>query len=746
VIVLGKYEILEEVGRGGMGIVYRARDTKLSRIVAIKELVLSELIVGQDKKDVIARFEREALAAAKLSHPNIVTIFDVGDENGRNFIVMEFLQGKTLKDYLDGNFDISFEQLLDIFIQIVSGLDHAHSKGVVHRDIKPDNMKVLDDNVVKITDFGIARVEDSISNLTQDGTMLGTLGYISPEQLRSSKGVDGKSDIFSFGAMIYELLTKKLPFDGGTVGSTILKIMTETPILPKKINPEIPEPIEKLIMKCLEKDPKNRYQSPKEIIKELSILRNKVIISESLPPEASSSMMAEIEKYKRQKELENAQKSDEPKSNKPKYLEVDNSIFVKAPEEESYAFNKTPEKSMDKPERSFERPFERPPAPKISSFQKEEIEQPQELQLNADILFEEDGSDIDAFGAGNIMDAIPSLTLADTIPPEKNLINKYFESPFKDYKTTSPSIISRKDTTPPPQTQTFDNVRVSFLRNIGKQGTAVGQFSSPKDIAVSNQGILYVADTQNKRVQAFDCFGNWQFLIKSNEMQSPCAVAVDSSSKVYVADSMDSKIRIFDSSGHLIKTFGGKGKGKGEFTSIPNGIAIDSQNKIYITDTDGYKIQVFDQNGQVVTVLGKYGNKPGEFRSPYSLAIHEEKIYILDYGIPRVQVIDKGGISRLTFGQRGTGKAQFNIPRGIGVDKHGRVYVADTLNHRVQIFDNAGKWIYSFGSKGRGQEQFMGPESIAIYNKDESIFVLDKVNNRVQVFTTDVSVTNSFLF
>jgi len=732
-IVLNKYDILEEVGRGGMGIVYRAHDTKLNRTVAIKELVLSELIIGQDKKDVIARFEREALAAAKLSHPNIVTIFDVGEEDGRNFIVMEFLEGKTLKDYLEGNLELSLENLLDILIQIVSGLDHAHSKGIIHRDIKPDNMKVLDGNVVKITDFGIARIEDSISNLTQDGTMLGTLGYISPEQLRSSKGVDGRSDIFSFGAMLYELLTKKLPFDGGTVGATILKIMTETPIAPKKINPEIPEPIERIIMKCLLKDPKNRYQNPREIIKELSILRNKVIISESLPPEASSSIMIEIEKYKKQKALENAQKSNEPKSIKPKFLEVGDSFFVNAPDEDD---------ELSKDESIKDEVAVKDNVIKLHEI-KEIIEETSELKFDKDILFEDEDDET----ISNFTNSIPSLTLADTIPPEKREIEKYFESPFKDYKKemSSPSIISRKEIPSTPVSQSFDSIRVSFLRNIGKQGTELGQFSSPKDIAVSNHGLLYVADTQNKRVQAFDCLGNWQFVIKLSEMQSPCAVAVDNSEKVYIADSMDSKIRIFDKSGHLLKTFGGKGTGRGEFTSIPNGIAIGAQNKIYVADTDGYRIQVFDENGHYLTFFGKYGNKPGEFRSPYSLAIHEEKIYVLDYGIPRVQVIDKNGISRLTFGQRGTGKAQFNIPRGIGVDKLARVYVADTLNHRVQIFDSAGKWIYSFGSKGRGQEQFMGPESIAIYDKDKSIFVLDKVNNRVQVFTTDVS-TNPFFF
>ena len=272
-IVLDKYEVLEEVGRGGMGLVYRAKDLRLGRTVALKELVISQAIIGQEKDELVARFKREAQTAANLNHPNIITVFDVGEENNRHFIAMEYLPGKTLKDYLDEGHTYSLEEILEILLQTSTGLEHAHSRGVVHRDIKPGNIKILEENVVKIMDFGIARIESSTSNLTQDGTMLGTLGYISPEQLHNSKGVDNRADIFSFGAMMYEIFTKSLPFDGGTVGSTILKIMTENPVPPRKINPNMPESLEKIIIKCLQKDPALRYQRFKEIVQELSLFK-----------------------------------------------------------------------------------------------------------------------------------------------------------------------------------------------------------------------------------------------------------------------------------------------------------------------------------------------------------------------------------------------------------------------------------------------------------------------------------------
>ncbi len=178
-----------------MGLVYLAEDIRLGREVALKELVLSRTIQGREREDIISRFQREARTTSTLNHPNIVTIFDVGEDSKRHFIAMEYLPGKTLKDYLDEGYNFLLEEILDILIQVASALDHAHSKGVIHRDIKPDNVKVLQDSVVKIMDFGIAGLESKNSNLTQDGTILGTIAYISPEQLYNSKNVSSKADI-----------------------------------------------------------------------------------------------------------------------------------------------------------------------------------------------------------------------------------------------------------------------------------------------------------------------------------------------------------------------------------------------------------------------------------------------------------------------------------------------------------------------------------------------------------------------
>jgi serine/threonine protein kinase len=293
VLILDKYQILEEVGRGGMGLVYRAQDVRLGRIVALKELILNEGLTGKERDDIVARFQREAQTAASLSHINIVTIYDTGEEQGRHFIAMEFLKGKNLKDYITESHKFSFDQLLDIFIQTAEGLDHAHSMKIIHRDIKPSNIQVINWKLVKITDFGLAKAENITSSLTQDGEMFGTLGYISPEQLTDTKHVDSRADIFSFGAMMYEAVTGKLPFEGANIGASIFNIIHKDPFPIRDSAPNTPEDLEKIILKCLEKDPEKRYQAASEIVNDLNNCRNftgksnQIVISGAKPLDVS---------------------------------------------------------------------------------------------------------------------------------------------------------------------------------------------------------------------------------------------------------------------------------------------------------------------------------------------------------------------------------------------------------------------------------------------------------------------------
>lgn len=269
------YNIISQLGKGGMGAVYLAQDKRLDRKVAIKVLTLNENLSLEQKSEIIARFQKEAKAIAKLSHPNVVGIHDIGEDNGQYYMVMEFLEGRSIGSILDEEKKLPIQDCIDISIQICKALDYIHSNSIVHRDIKPDNIIITKNNVAKITDFGIAQNDSDQMRLTQDGTILGSIMYISPEQLRNSKDVDNRADIFSYGVTLYQMVTGKMPFEGETVGEVVTKILSNQPELPRKHNPDIPFELEKIIMKALNKDRNKRYQSMKEMEKDLnSLLKN----------------------------------------------------------------------------------------------------------------------------------------------------------------------------------------------------------------------------------------------------------------------------------------------------------------------------------------------------------------------------------------------------------------------------------------------------------------------------------------
>jgi len=254
---LGRYEISGELGRGAMGVVYKGEDPKIHRTVAIKTLRLSDFeedVVGEIKE----RFFREAESAGLLTHPNIVTIYDCGEEHDLAYIAMEYLEGEDLEKFTKKGSLLPLRDILFIVAHAAEALDYAHSKGIVHRDIKPANiMRLRETKDIKVTDFGIARI--TTSSKTRTGVVLGTPSYMSPEQVAAKK-VDGRTDIFSLGVVLFEMLTGQKPFDADSLTSLMYKIAREQHPAPRSINPRIPQVVEKIIDKALEKDPEKRYQ------------------------------------------------------------------------------------------------------------------------------------------------------------------------------------------------------------------------------------------------------------------------------------------------------------------------------------------------------------------------------------------------------------------------------------------------------------------------------------------------------
>jgi predicted Ser/Thr protein kinase len=260
---VGRYEITGELGRGAMGVVYKALDPTIGRTVALKTMRLD--VHGLDAQEMVRRFQNEARAAGVLNHPNIVTIYDAGEQDGIFYIAMEFIEGTTLHELLTEKRVLATEEVLQYTRQISRGLDYAHSNGIVHRDIKPANIMITANGTVKIMDFGIAK---SGGQVTNTGQVLGTPNYMSPEQVKG-RALDGRSDLFSMGVILYEMLTGEKPFVGQNVTTIIYKIVNETPITPRDLDVTVHPGLSAIVTKALAKAPDDRYQTCADLVRDL---------------------------------------------------------------------------------------------------------------------------------------------------------------------------------------------------------------------------------------------------------------------------------------------------------------------------------------------------------------------------------------------------------------------------------------------------------------------------------------------
>ena len=317
-----RYEIIKSIGEGGMANVYLAQDVFLDRKVAVK--VLRGDLANDEK--FVRRFKREATASANLSHPNIVEMYDVGEDNGTYYIVMEYIEGKTLKQLLKKRGALTCPEVVDIMLQLTDGIAHAHDMYIIHRDLKPQNIMISDDGKIKITDFGIATALNS-NQVTQTNSVMGSVHYLPPEQA-NGKGATIKSDIYSMGIMLFELLTGKLPFKGENAVEIALKHMKDDIPSVRKINSNIPQSLENIVMKATAKNPKNRYDDVKEMYNDLKVCLNEENLNQppyvyKYPEHEVDESDPKLKEVKNDKDTKNVKGKDKEEKEKPVATKVE---------------------------------------------------------------------------------------------------------------------------------------------------------------------------------------------------------------------------------------------------------------------------------------------------------------------------------------------------------------------------------------------------------------------------------------
>ena len=648
----GQYKILSEIGRGGMGIVYQALNTADNQIVAIKQLVL-ENIDKTKEQEFRDRFRREAATARRLKHPNIVIVYDVCMETDNFFYVMEYLEGRSLRHELESrNGRFAVKEFWPVLAQTVDGLSFAHSQNVVHRDVKPDNIFLLKDGTVKITDFGIARVaEFEETHLTKTGVMMGTLAYVSPEQLQDAKNVDHRADIFSLGVVTYEALCGHTPFTGDGVAQTIVKIVSQEERPLHIVNPFVNVETSSVVSKALRKKARDRYRSVMDFARDYEASLNAEDDLAFKPETPGSSLRTNAEGMSVDKSFFQTQASTEMQSTNTPQSPMEAHIS-KPPQSDANFYSHRPLSEPGSGTRSFG--TEAAIRPSDGGGAKAKLHKPLYVfdtqgKRNAKLIeptaicYRSGKVIVADAGSRNVhlfsFDGRWSNDL--TTRPE-------LESMTGGGKVTKPSGIAMDNKgriyicdSSDPFVRVFDS-RGSFIRDLcniqGKDGGLQG-------IAVDSTDTLYLSDAYNRCVQVFQAeMGLWMRCVTSQDddgLQLPSGLTVDRLNQLYCTDYGACKVYIFSKTGSLVRSFGRRGALAGEF-NVPRSVAVDKNDKIYVLDSLNHRVQVFSPRGEHIADVGERGSQPGQFLGPSDLSIDpaNELLYVADKGNHRIQVFE----------------------------------------------------------------------------------------------------------
>jgi serine/threonine protein kinase, bacterial len=686
----GRYQIVREIGAGGMGRVFQAVDTETGKPVAAKMMVTE----GANSLDLLLRFQQEGAVLSTLKHPNIVEVYGTFLVDQTSCIVMELLEGRSLGDILASGESLPRSRIVRLMQQVAAALGYAHARGIVHRDVKPDNIMVMGDDHVKVTDFGIARILGSGATLnTAPGTSIGTPVYMAPEQIEGQQ-VDGRSDIYSFGSVMYQLVTGHPPFEGDDPITIAFQIVHKAPHPPSSVNAEVPTDWEALILKALAKDPADRFQTAEELSRAVS----------SLTVESSGGSSGATQ------------------------------IISPMPQKRAPA--------APRPEVTSERTPELPvPAVPGSApiLQHPETDREVTAPPSRSVVAVASGagkSDLAPTTAAR-PPRIPRLAIATVLLVILVVVAAAVVLSRRAQPQAAP-------TPPAPLTQLTPGngipaSAVSVVNQWGSSGSEVGQFLNPSGVVVDGAGNVYVADTGNDRVQELaastDPVGSWGTPgSEIGQFNLPSGIALDPSGHIYVADTGNNRIQKFGPGGKLLAVWGSQGSGSGEFDR-PEGIALDAQGNMYVADTGNNRIQKLSPGGKSLATWGTQGSNLGQFNHPGGVAVDRlGRVYVADTDNNRVQQLASTSDPLNEWGRQGSGSGQFNKPRGVAVDARGHVFVADSGNDRFQELDQTGKVLIASGTAGTSYGGLNNPTSIVV-DGEGRVYVVDTGHDRVLEFS-----------
>jgi len=653
--MVGKYDnfkILSELGRGGMGIVYKAQDKRTGNFIAIKQLLL-EAVDPQKHDEFKDRFVRESQTALRLNHENIVKVLEVSENPGDYYYVMEYLDGRSLReDLLKRSKPYSIESFWPILRQVTEGLSFAHAMNVVHRDVKPDNIFLLRDGTVKITDFGIARAADyEATHLTKTGVMLGTLAYVSPEQLQNAKNVDHRADIFSLAVVTYEALSGKLPFTGEGIAQTIVKIMSSEEVPLNKLNSLIPEELAAVVSKGLRKKPKDRYRATKEFLRDFQIYAEKICGDLGSP-------------------LEDLNKWEEHTSEKP--------------------INITDFDSHDTRQKQIAQ--ERAKAEAVTSCS--DIVAVPSSNSGPSISKAQDATEI-SHGGGvpffNLIDYTP-ITWLKTIT-HFGESRSTFEEPNAVAYRSGRLVISDAARR---EAYAYNNdgrwvLNLKADPSNQQSKTNGGRLSKPSGLVIDERGRIYVCDSSDHFIRVFNAQGNFlkDFKNIQGKQGGLQGIALDSTGLLYASDQDNGCLQVFQSEmGLWVRTIGAKGRDPGQF-QLPAGLSCDKQNRIIASDYGTSRISIFNKTGLFIRSFGEKGKSSGMFNLPKAVAVDRmDRIFVLDSLNHRIQVFGSSGNWLCTYGSLGKEKDQFCGPSDLCIDNQNNLlFVADKGNKRIQVLE-----------------------------------------------------------